>query len=317
MSGISFARRVAAFAVATAVVAVLGGCSSIEKLKHNAGYDEPWSEGADGTILKDVVYKPVSGNRIDICLPKVIDGSRGNGVIVFLHGGSWVRGTRAFESHNCKRYAKKGYIAATVDYTLYSDSSPVTMGRMLDDVDDAVDRIKALSAERGWNVTQMGISGNSAGGQLALLYAYARKPALPLKFVAATVAPADFHWEAWDFKGALFSPRVSLQIVNAGTGSSFSEAEFRSGKAEAAIRSISPLFAVHPGAVPTLLGYGEKDTLQNPENGRRLVEKLAEAGVPHDLVMYPHSGHLLADDRPVMLEFHEKLTDYARKGFGY
>lgn len=313
----SFSRRLSAFVIAAAALATLGGCSSIEKLKHNAGYDEPWSEGLDGTILKGVVYKPVAGNRMDICLPKVIDGSRPNGVIVFLHGGSWVRGTRAFESHNCKRYAKKGYIAAAVDYTLHTESSPVTMGRMLDDIDDAVDRVKALSAERGWNVTQMGIFGNSAGGQLALLYAYARKPALPLKFAAATVAPADFHWEAWDFRGALFSPRVSLAIVNAGTGSSFSEAEFRSGKAEAAIRSISPLYAVHPGAVPTLLGYGARDTLQNPENGGRLAARLAEAGVPHDLVMYPHSGHLLADDRLVMLEFHEKLADYARKGFGY
>lgn len=309
--------RLALLAVAAAAACAMGGCSSIERMKHNAGYDEPWREGADGTILHDVVFKPWAGNRMDICLPRRLDASHGNGVILFLHGGSWIRGTRAFEMHNCKRYAKKGYIAAAMDYTLHTEEAPVTMERMLDDIDDAVETIKALSERKGWNVAQMAISGNSAGGQLALLYAYSRKPVLPLRFAAATVAPIDFHWESWDFEGARFSPRVALEIVNAGSASSFGEQAFRSGLAEAEIRKISPLAAVHPGVPPTLLGYGAQDSIQNPGNGRRLAAALESAGAEHELVMYPHSGHLLADDRPVMLRYHEKLAGYARRLFGY
>lgn len=313
-----FAKRLLAAAFAAAALLALGGCSSFDRMKHNGGYDEPWAEGADGTVLGDVVFKPEAGNRMDVCVPAKFDPKRGNGVIVFLHAGSWQRGVRAFEMHNCRRYAKKGYFAATIDYTLWSEESPVTMKRMTEDIGDAASKLRELSQERGWNLTQMAVSGMSAGGQLALLYAYREKnPPLPLRFAAVTVAPIDFRWEAWDFPTARFSPRVSMLIVNAGTGSSFSEEEFRSGKALDAIRSVSPIDAVAPGVPPTLMGYGEKDFVQNPENGRILSAALEKAGVKHDLVMYPNSGHLLADDYGAMLKYHELFARYAKEGFGY
>ncbi|MCG5029906.1 alpha/beta hydrolase [Mesosutterella sp. OilRF-GAM-744-9] len=309
--------RAAVLALAAGAVVLSAGCSTIGTIKHNRGMDETWNEGVDGRLLADLPFKPGAGGRMDVCLPEKLDPGRGNGVIFFLHGGSWMRGTRAFERHNCYRYAKRGYIAVDLDYTLHTPSAPVTMGRMLDDIDEAVREVRRLSDERGWNVTQMAVAGTSAGGQLALLYAYGRPHSLPVKFAAANVAPIDFHWSAWDFPGAHFSPRVSLMIVNAGTGSSFSEKEFRSGAAESAIRSLSPLYAVTPSAPPTLLAYGEKDSIQNPENGRILASRLRKAGVRADLIMLPHSGHLLSDDRELTVLYHDRLAQFAREYFGY
>lgn len=309
------------FIVIAALAAVLGIVLGVlyyrlKKFVANTGQDETWSE-EDGTSYLDIVYNPETGNKLDIFVPADLDTSRANGLLLFVHGDEGGEGSKEWERHNCYRYAKAGYITAAADYSLHTAANPVTIFAVLDELEAATCKIKELSRQHGWNIQRMALSGTSAGGHLALLFAYSRHAsAFPVEFVAVGAAPIDFHWSSWDFPGK-HEPEIAVTLVNQGTGKSFNRWEFRTGAAEEAINSISPLTMVDENTVPTLMAYGERDRDQNPRNGQILRERLNEHGVKNDLVEFPNSDHYLAGDEEALREYREKFLEYLRTYFGY
>ena len=66
-----------------------------------------------------------------------------------------------------------------------------------------MDAVVAEAAKLGYPVNEMAIGGGSAGGCLALLYAYrdtAESP-VPVRFVFEAVGPSSFYPEDWDNYG--------------------------------------------------------------------------------------------------------------------
>ncbi len=165
--------------------------------------------GIDGQILKDLKYTTSRGgtrNTYDLWLPKYISERENQGkdvpVIVFLHGGSWTSGTKEEMNQHCAMYAKKGYVTATVNYRLFAQPDPEDSGHFLDMINDiykAVASIKAQLEKLGYTATTMAISGQSAGGHLAMLYAatYGEDSPIPVKLVLNEWGPTDFSPEAW------------------------------------------------------------------------------------------------------------------------
>lgn len=305
-------------AVSIMVLAIVAGVLYFryKRFVVNTGHDETWSEG-DGTSHLDIVYDQDTGNKVDIYIPANLNPAQDNGLILFVHGGEWVEGAKDWEQHNCYRYAKAGYITATVDYSLHSDENPITMFTMLDDIEAATHKIKELSDHNNWNIKKMAFSGASAGGHLSLLFAYSKhSSAFPVEFVAVRSAPVDFHMASWDFPGK-HEEEIAVSLVNKGTASSFNFWEFKKGGAEEVINSISPLAMVDGDTVPTLMAYGARDRDQNPRSGEMLREKLNEYGVKNHLVEFPKSDNYLAGDRKSSQEYSAKFLEYLQEHFGY
>jgi acetyl esterase/lipase len=311
-----------AFFIVLAALAAVSGIVlaalyyKLKKFVANTGQDESWSQ-EDGTSYLDIVYDAETGNKLDIFIPAHLDSARVNGVILFVHDNEGSEGCKEWERHNCYRYAKAGYVTAAAGYSLHTEENPVTMYAVLDELEAATRKIKELSRQHGWNIQRLALSGTSAGGHLALLFAYSRHAAaFPVEFVAVGSAPIDFHWSSWDFPGK-HKPEIAVTLVNRGTGNAFNRWEFRLGAAEAAINSISPLAMVDEHTVPTLMAYGGRDRDQNPQNGQILRKKLNEHGVKNDLVEFPHSDHYLAGDEEASQLYMEKFLEYLRTHFGY
>ncbi|MNP68994.1 hypothetical protein D3C76_1650260 [compost metagenome] len=81
-------------------------------------------------------------------------------------------------------YASKGYISIAINmHNTYinpeTQKTETTVFDMLNDIHNSVKKLKALSDENNWNITQMATYGGSAGGNLALLYAYSRGTDMP------------------------------------------------------------------------------------------------------------------------------------------
>jgi acetyl esterase/lipase len=96
--------------------------------------------------------------------------TRKHPIVIFIHGGawSWEQFDKAAHREDCRRIAKTGRIAVTINYTLAKSGRPSYPG-VLDDIDAAVRWVgKTFPQADMSNVT---LVGGSAGGHLALLYA--------------------------------------------------------------------------------------------------------------------------------------------------
>ena len=110
-----------------------------------------------------------------------------NGIILFIHGGSWLFGEKENIQYLTVRYAKCGYITAEMNHTfLYEKYEDFSMFRILDEVTACVESIKEVLKNKGFdeNKLELGIYGFSSGAHIVLLYGYSIKNIpLPLKFI--------------------------------------------------------------------------------------------------------------------------------------
>ena len=164
----------------------------IENTFKNGGknYDPEIGEINDGQN-----YPENERNKYDLYIPysAMLNRDNYNGIILFVHGGSWIEGTKeSFESH-CKIYGEMGYITATMGYTVLHGIYPNNnIFRIMDEISFCIDSIKEELIARGFNETNLGLAlgGYSAGGHLILLYTYLMaNSSIPLKFAIDICGP--------------------------------------------------------------------------------------------------------------------------------
>ena len=131
-------------------------------------------------------------------------------VLLFIHGGSWVSGNKEDVNSYVFTYAAKGYISATIDYTLLDATSIASedasnreksIFRDLDEIDACISSIKSGLVEIGFKADKLDlvITGASSGSHLTMLYTYSRgtRCPLPIKFIVNAVGPVDIKPNAW------------------------------------------------------------------------------------------------------------------------
>ncbi|MBR4833818.1 MAG: alpha/beta hydrolase [Thermoguttaceae bacterium] len=297
--------------VGIGVVAAVG--VGIRQALEKSGYIEVWTD-ADGFFVDGVPYGPNDWNKIDLYFPKEIAPERSRGAVLFIHGGAWNAGNRQDMAGFARRTAKGGYVAASLGYMLAGDKTKdvYSMNAVMDEIDAALKTLKEEATKRGAPLEKVALSGDSAGGHIATLYAYSRgkNAPLPVVFVAPRVGPSDFHLETWPN----LDPETVAGIVSIMTRklTSVEDLKAKTPETEAAIASISPAaFAENGGAIPTLAAFGGEDNLVPTPHRERLVAALEKSGVKFDVVDFPNSGHMLASDPEATERRRELFFEYA------
>lgn len=261
-------------------------------------------------IYKDLAYGEAERNIMDIYVPDSAYENGHNGVILYIHGGSWTGGNKEDMAQRCKRFAQKGYITATMNYTLYADGlfGKVTALTMCDEIGKAIEKIKAFSDEKELNITKLAVSGYSAGAHLSMLYGFSRadESAIELVFTANQVGPSDFHSEVWGSTG-LASMLSGIEIT----------AEMTDTQKEEVISLVSPTAYVTKDTVPSVLAYGGTDMIVPSGNAKRIKAAFEAAGAVHSYILYPLSNHGLGLDPLCEMEYINTVEQYCVKYFGY
>ncbi len=262
-------------------------------------------------IFQNVVYGEAERNVMDIYVPESAYDSNHNGVILYIHGGSWTGGNKEDMAEKCRRFSRKGYITATMNYTLYSDGlfGKVTALTMCDEIGKAIERIKTFSDEKELNITKLAVSGYSAGAHLSMLYGFSRSEdsAIELVFTANQVGPSDFHSEVWG----------SLGLASMLSGIEITDKMIENGDAEEVINLVSPTAYVTKDTVPSILAYGGTDMIVPSGNAERIKSAFENAGAVHTYILYPLSNHGLGLDPLCEMEYINTLEDYCKEYFGY
>ncbi len=148
-----------------------------------------------------------SSNTYDLYVPNGCPRNDKHTVILFVHGGAWISGFKTDVNPYIFDFANRGYIAATIKYTLLKrsmDDPTLSIFRNLDEIDACIKSIKTSLQELGFDVskTNLVIGGASSGAHLSMLYSYSRgdKCPLPLRFVIDAVGPVDidpYNWKSF------------------------------------------------------------------------------------------------------------------------
>ena len=211
--------------------------------------------------------------------------AEGRPAVIVVHGGGWRSGERGdFPSWDAW-LADEGYVVFDIDYRL---SPPPSWQDAPADVACAVAWVKENSARYGVDPERVALLGRSAGGQLALLTAYAEGRAAP---AAGCAARGD--QDAGVAAVAAFYPPTDLSRLSQ-AGYLGGMDRFLGGPRRAVpgrYRQLSPVSRVDPGDPPTFLAYGGSDRIVPPEESEALARRLREAGVPERLVELPWANH--------------------------
>lgn len=240
----------------------------------------------------DLSYGKKAKNKYDLYIPSNVQKAKKGSLIALIHGGAYNSGSKDDEASIGYIYAAAGYIVANIDYTPTAKYNGVNLLDMNNEIFKAVKAAKKKLTKLGISCNEMATFGYSAGGGLALTYAYthAKDSAIPVKFVSAGSAPVDFTSDAWMNGLYVKNKQEAAEFV---TGDRYSEAEVGPGtKGEAVLKKMSPITYLNKNSVPTLLLYGEQDYLVPTGQHKDFLKKLDKLGVYHEVFLNPYGGHL-------------------------
>ncbi len=267
-------------------------------------------------VVPNVVYHVANNHEIKLDLYRPSNPSGPTPVLMMIHGGGWVQGTKEAQLLRGLPYLEMGWAVVNVTYRL------VQVSRAPAAVEDCLCALQwiARNAERyNFDTSRIVTSGNSAGGHLALTSgmlppstglgrecvsgSFSGPPTSPSVEVAAVV-----NWYGiTDVPDLIHGPNTKGYAVQWLGG--------LSNRAEIA-RLVSPLTHVRRGLPPILTIHGDADPIVPYEHAVRLHAALDDAGVPNELHTVPGGGHG-GFDRAQTLEIYETIQQFlGRHGLG-
>jgi acetyl esterase/lipase len=249
-----------------------------------------------GAITQElgVVYRTVDGAdlKLDLAYPAQDPKSTTNTVaILYVHGGGFQTGGRRDYAAQVQAVARRGIFAASVDYRLADGTPQRKFPAAVQDVACAVRWIKAHAAQYHVDASRIGITGGSAGGNLALMVA-----------VAPELWDADTNRPYAEFDSRVKAvvnycgPTDYLTMLRAKRGTTREDVikYLKGGSAKAVIasaREASPVYHLDPTDPPILTLHGTADTMVPYENATRLEKAMKAAGLSHRLIPLPNGDH--------------------------
>lgn len=278
-------------------------------------YSVNWSDEI-GTVHKDISYGEGDANKFDIYVPA--DNTKETyGLVVYLHAGGFTTGDKTDDEKMLQWLCSKGYVAVGINYTLRDDAHPeASVYSQSMEIKEAMPIVVDEAEKLGFSVDKMAISGGSAGGCLALLYAYrdATESPVPVTMVFEAVGPSSFYPEDWSNYGfdqdTEEAREAAAGLFGVMAGKELQVEWFGTEKYDEEIKGISALLWVDENTVPTVIAYGAHDTVQPYLGSVRLNKALEENGVEHEYFVCEHSGHGLQNDNKVYAQYLNAVEEY-------
>ncbi len=277
-------------------------CSSCEKVP-----DPSYTEDGNCILYENYSYGDAGvRNLFDLGLPKNKQGDLG--MVMFVHGGGWVAGDKSGNVPSIKDWCQKGYASSAINYR-YIDKN-TDCDELMDDISSALYKMKTLASEKGINLNKVILIGGSAGAHLSLQYAYTMQGFAPITPVGAVSlsGPTDMYDAYYYNKDGKYY-ETYLEWFTWLSGHKIDPDNLENS--HAFLRKVSPLYAVNPTTVPTIICHGVLDDIVPISNANALDQKLTANGVAHRYFVFNNSGHGLENNPEVYAQYNTALDEYA------
>ena len=247
----------------------------------------------------------IAGVHVYVVKPDVVAAQNRNRLLVHVHGGGYVAFAGRAATPEAILMAHYGQIEVlSVDYRMPPDF-PFPAA-----VDDAVAVWKQVIQQHP--AKNVGLFGTSAGGGLTLATTLRLKQlGIPLPGALMAGTPWTDLTKTGD---TYFANEYVDNILGTNDGSLDNDAKLYAGKHDRKEPLISPIYGDVSGFPPTILLSGTRDLFLS--NTVRMHQKLLQAGVPADLLVFEgqsHAQYEVVDDAPESADaFHEVATFFDR-----
>jgi acetyl esterase/lipase len=239
-------------------------------------------------VIENQLYGNNIRNVMDIYLSK--NRTNDTKTIIFIHGGGWKAGDKSDFKYFASFFSDSGINTITMNYRYADASNEIDYNEILADIGKAISFIKSNSKKYGSNFNEITLFGASAGGHLALLYAY---KCGNIKSVISLAGPTDFNDEA------ILSINGMPELVNNVVGNSSYEK-----RSEA-----SPI--THVNNTTTLLYHGKLDTIVPYSQSEKLFKKISALNPENKLTLFANCGHEFNDEN--IFNVCQETIDLVRK----
>jgi acetyl esterase/lipase len=221
--------------------------------------------------LRHLSYGKYRRNVYDITLPTNRSKEK-TPVIIFIHGGAWIAGNKGQFISEVQKFADAGFACVSINYRFASRNKHITYQEILNDIPHLIDNISDQSEKWKISNTSFGMVGHSAGGHLALMYAYTMNTDKKIKACASWSGPLNF------IDSTQLSIGASHKVLTVLIGTSLETAGDTTKYKKA-----SPYWVADTNSTPTLLIYGKKDIGVPYSNAVCFKNKLDSLGVTNSL----------------------------------
>ena len=260
-----------ALGIAVLALGGLGACAASTSPPLLLSHLDAVAGGGKGTeLVAEAVPFGDHGQTLDVWRADdaAADGQRP--VLIFWHGGGWVKGARQDYAFAGRAFAKKGFVVVVPDYRKVPQ---VRFPAFVEDAADAVAWTRDNIARYGGDPQSIGFSGHSAGAHTAVLLAldprWLKAAGVDPGIVKAVVGLSG----AYDFFP--FTTKRSIDAMSA-----YPEPEVT-----------QPITFARADAPPMLLITSSDDTTVRPRNAINLTARLEQKGAVVEMINYQGLDH--------------------------
>ncbi len=228
------------------------------------------------TTLSNVEYGGHAKQVYDVYLPAKRDSS--TPVIVMIHGGAWKAGQKEELNYFMSLIKTKWKDVAIVNmnYRLASNADNIHHTEIIADINAAVAHVLANKANYHIS-SSMGIMGASAGGQLAMIYAYKYNNYNNIKCVGNLFGPSIISDWTWYNSFNLWLGANVGDILTQYVGQSWDTTAYK---------AVSPYWNITANSQPTITFHGNLDPIVPVYQSQWMKGKLNTLGVTNQYYEY-------------------------------
>jgi len=234
---------------------------------------------ARGEILKDIVYAQVGDVALKLDA-SVADGKGPFPTVIIVHGGGFTKGNKQmYVTPMLEPLSRAGLTWFSIDYRL---APQYPFPAAVEDVDHAIEFVKAHAAEYKVDTKRIALLGESAGGYLVSFVGTQTNRRWRVAAVVSFYGPHNLIGELEMRRQQGVEPTAIKAFLGI--------TEFDSA-ALARLRKDSPINRVHKGMPPYLLVHGNEDKSVAYGQSVKMCERLKQAGDACELYTVENAGH--------------------------
>jgi acetyl esterase/lipase len=257
-----------------AAVALLGGFGTYAATTSPplllSQLDAMMGGGKGAALVTQGVRFGSHGQTLDVWRAETAAHNDRRPVLIFWHGGGWVKGARQDYAFAGRAFARQGFVVVIPDYRKVPD---VRFPAFVEDGAEAVAWVRDNIARFGGDPQRVAFAGHSAGAHTAVLLALDARwlktadvdPGI-VKAVVGLSGPYDFY---------PFTTKRSIDAM-----SHYPD-----------FKLTQPIEQARADAPPMLLVTSTKDETVRPRNAINLSRRLKALGAPAELINYRGLDH--------------------------
>ncbi len=246
-------------------------------------------------VHPNIVYHVANNYEAKLDVYEPATASQPTPVVIVIHGGGWIAGTKEERVLEMMPYLQMGFAAVNVEYRMAQVSlAPAAV----EDCRCALHWVFANAKKYNFDPARVVVQGGSAGAHLALMTGMVTPAA---GFDRDCFTDEDNVWS--ENPGTNKDPRVAAIVNWFGISDVPDELSGPNAKgyavawigtqpnAEEIAKRVSPINYVTHDLPPIITIHGDKDALVPYAQSVRLHKELDAAGVPNELHTVPGAGH--------------------------